>query len=387
MSLQKKICSVTTIADSTENFVLDSLIELQRRGWDVTIICNMTEKLRRKIPSGIAYYDVPMERSYSLKVAIESFFKLLKIFRKERFSIVQYGTTHAALFSSVASKIARIPVRMHLQWGIYNFSEMGWKGKFFKFTEWLTCKCSTDIRPVSLKNLQVAVDEGLMKRDKAKVLGEGGTIGVRIEDYPMDKKMHWRSQVRKEFGINDKTYVFGFLGRISRDKGNNELLSAFKRIVDSDSETYVALMLMGPNENTINPELCKWAKESPNVIFTGPVTHEEVPKYLSAINVLVHPTYREGFGMVLQEAMAMEVGIITTDIPGPSEVIENGKSGVCIAPKNTEELYRTMMNFCKHPDIADKYGIEGRKRVIEHFNRLVMVENICIDKEELICRK
>lgn len=385
MSLHKKICSVTTIADSTENFVLDSLIELQRRGWNVTIICNMTEKLRRKIPSGMAYYDVPMERSYSLRVAIESFFKLLKIFRKERFSIVQYGTTHAALFSSVASKIARTPIRMHLQWGIYNFSEMGWKGKFFKFIEWLTCKCSTDIRPVSLKNLQVAVNEGLMKPDKAKVLGEGGTIGVRIEDYPLSKKNNWRSEVRKKYRIKEDTYVFGFLGRISRDKGNNELLSAFKKIVDSESD--VVLMLMGPNENTIDSELYKWAKECPNVIFTGSVTHEEVPKYLSAINVLMHPTYREGFGMVLQEAMAMEVGIITTDIPGPSEVIENGKSGICIPPKNSEELYKAMSDFYNHPEMADKYGIEGRKRVIEYFNRPIMVENICVDKEELINRR
>ena len=101
------------------------------------------------------------------------------------------------------------------------------------------------------------------------------------------------------------------------------------------------------------------------------------------MDCLVHPTYREGFGMVLQEAMAMAVSIITTDIPGPSEVIEEGKSGVLVKPQNIESLYDAMESAVKNPERFAEYGRNGRKRAEECFARTVMLERIYQDKEEL----
>lgn len=379
--VQKKICSVTTIAMSTQTFVLESMKEMQKRGWDVTLICNMNQQLIDKIPEGMHYYNVPMERSFSLTAAIKSTWQLIKIFRKERFSIVQYGTTHAALFGSFAAWLTRIPVRIHLQWGIYNFWEMGMVGKIYKFVEWITCWFSTTIRPVSHKNLKVAEEIGLFKPGKGKVLGEGGTIGVNLNDYPLDKKAEWCNAIREKYGIESDSYVFGFIGRLSKDKGNNELIQAFKDICDGKNMT---LLLVGPDEGTLDKELSEWAHQSKQVVFTGGVPHDDMPKHLAAMDVLVHPTYREGFGMVLQEAMAMEVSIITTDIPGPSEVIEEGVSGVLVPAKDEVALAKAMDDFYGNQTKAAEYGKNGRKRAEKYFNRPIMIDNICKDKEELL---
>lgn len=379
--VQKKICSVTTIAMSTQTFVLESMKEMQKRGWDVTLICNMNQQLIDKIPEGMHYYNVPMERSFSLTAAIKSTWQLIKIFRKERFSIVQYGTTHAALFGSFAAWLTRIPVRIHLQWGIYNFWEMGTVGKIYKFVEWITCWFSTTIRPVSHKNLKVAEEIGLFKPGKGKVLGEGGTIGVNLNDYPLDKKAEWCNAIREKYGVESHSYVFGFIGRLSMDKGNNELIQAFKDICDGKNMT---LLLVGPDEGTLDKELSEWAHQSKQVVFTGGVPHDDMPKHLAAMDVLVHPTYREGFGMVLQEAMAMEVSIITTDIPGPSEVIEEGVSGVLVPAKDADALEKAMASFYSDQEKAAEYGKNGRKRAEKYFNRPIMIDNICKDKEELL---
>ena len=67
---------------STQTFVLESMKEMQKRGWDVTLICNMNQQLIDKIPEGMHYYNVPMERSFSLTAAIKSTWQLIKIFRK-----------------------------------------------------------------------------------------------------------------------------------------------------------------------------------------------------------------------------------------------------------------------------------------------------------------
>ena len=377
----KKICSITTIAMTTQTFVLESMKEMQKRGWDVTLICNMSQQLIDKIPEGMHYYHVPMERSFSLKAAVKSIWQLIKIFRKEKFSMVQYGTTHAALYGSFAGWLTRIPIRIHLQWGIYNYWEMGTVGKFYKFVEWLTCKLSTTIRPVSHKNLEVAIREGLFKAGKGKVLGEGGTIGVDLNDYPLDKKEEWRNAIREKYGISSDSYVYGFIGRLSKDKGNNELILAFKNICEGKNMT---LLLVGPDEGSLDKNVMDWAKNSDQVVFTGGVPHDDMPKHLAAMDVLVHPTYREGFGMVLQEAMAMEVSIITTDIPGPSEVIEEGISGMLVPAKDEVALANAMNEFYCNQEKAAQYGKNGRVRAEKYFNRPLMIDNICKDKEELL---
>lgn len=375
----KSIISITTIAGTMENFVLESMEHMWQKGWNVTLMCNTNQHLLDRIPEGMDCVHVPMERSFSIGKAIKCIRQLIKEFRKRKPTIVQYGTTHAALFGSIAAWLTRVPVRIHLQWGIYNYDEMGFAGKFYWFVEWLTCKLSTDIRPVSHKNLQVALDEHLFKSGKGKVLGEGGTIGVDLTQYPLAEKDFLRKQIRQKYGIPETSYIYGFIGRISKDKGNNELLEAFRNIADSD----VVLLLLGPNEGTIDKGLQEWAEKSPKVIFAGSIDHNDIPKHLAAMDVLVHPTYREGFGMVLQEAMAMEVPIITTDIPGPSEVIENGISGVLVQTHNAEALSFAMLDFYNNKEKYAQFGKNGRIRAEKCFNRPVMIENIYKDKEEL----
>lgn len=379
MKVDKSIVSITTIAGTMESFVLESMVYMQQKGWDVTLMCNTNRHLLDRIPEGMDCVHVPMERSFSIGKAIKCTRQLIKEFRKRKPTIVQYGTTHAALFGSIAARIARVPIRIHLQWGIYNYDEMGFVGKFYWFVEWLTCKLSTDIRPVSHKNLQVAIDEHLFKPGKGKVLGQGGTIGVDLTQYPLAEKETIKQQIRNKYGISESSYVYGFIGRISKDKGNNELIEAFRNMADSDA----VLLLLGPNEGTIDKGLQEWAEKSPKVIFAGSVDHNDIPQYLAAMDVLVHPTYREGFGMVLQEAMAMEVPIITTNIPGPSEVIEEGISGVLVPSHDTDALYEAMIDSYKHQEKYKQYGKNGRIRVEKYFDRPVMIENIYHDKEEL----
>ena len=381
MVRKKSLCSLTTVDITMEPFIITQVKYMLERGWDVTIICNMKPAFIERIPKGVKYYNVPMERSFNLMTAVKCTHKLIKIFRKEKFTVVQYAATHAALYASFASWLTNVPIRMHLQWGIYNYSEMGLSGYIYKFVEWLTCKFSTVIRPVSHKNLQIAIDEGLFKEGKGKVLGQGGTVGVDLEEYPLSEKDNICSEIRKYYGIPADDYVFGFVGRISTAKGNNELLQAFKKITAKYSN--VSLLLVGEDEGSIDRDLMNWAIKSDKVAVTGRVLHSEIPKCMAAMDCLVHPTYREGFGMVLQEAMAMAVSIITTDIPGPSEVIEEGKSGVLVKPQDIDSLYDAMKSAVVNPERFAEYGRNGRKRAEEYFARTVMLERIYQDKEEL----
>ena len=376
----KSIVSITTLAGTIESFVLESMKYMQEKGWDVTIMCRTNQHLLDRVPEGMHCVDIPFEHNFNLIAAIRCTRKLVKEFRRTRPTIVQYATSHAQLCGSIAAWWTRVPIRICLQWGIYKYKEMGYKGHFYRFMERLFCTLSTDVRPVSQKNLIEALAEGLFKDGKGKVLGQGGTIGVDLTKYPLEEKNDLRIKIRQKYGIEEKSYVFGYVGRISKDKGNNELIDAFKRIEPNHK---MVLLMLGPNEGTLDKELESWAIQCAKVVFAGAIEHEDIPAHLAAMDALVHPTYREGFGMVLQEAMAMAVPIITTDIPGPSEVMEDGVSGVLVPPHDALALGEAMMDFYENSEKYELYGKNGRVRVEKYFDRLVMIENIYRDKEEL----
>lgn len=381
MKQGKKICSLTTVDITMDPFMLAQMKYMMERGWDVTIICNMRPVFIERLPKGMHYYNVPMERSFSLTTAIKSTWKLIKIFKKEKFTVIQYAATHAALYSSFASWLIGTPIRMHLQWGIYNYSEMGLVGKFYWFVEWLICAFSTVVRPVSHMNLDIAINEGLFKEGKGKVLGQGGTVGIDLNDYPLAEKDAICAEIHKKYNIPADDFVFGFAGRISTAKGNNELLKAFKELIRTEKNT--TLLMVGQDEGSVDRDLMEWAKGESKVVLTGVVQHDDIPRFMACMDCMVHPTYREGFGMVLQEAMAMAVPIITTDIPGSSEVIENGKSGILIKPQSMDEILTSMKVVLNNKKKFFQFGLNGRKRAEECFARPVMLERIYVDKEEL----
>ena len=114
------------------------------------------------------------------------------------------------------------------------------------------------------------------------------------------------------------------------------------------------------------------------------VDGSQMCKYYSARDVLVHPTYREGFGMVIQEAGALAVPVITTKIPCASEVMEDGISSVHIAPKSTAELVNAMSDLCNQLEKVKKLGINADPRTRQLYDRTVMVVNQRKDYEKLI---
>lgn len=365
-----------------ENFMIPEAMALHDDGWDSIVISSFSDENIKNIPSGLRYYTVPMERTYNIKVAAKCIYQLFKIFRKEKFDIVQYGTTHACIFGSIASFLARVPNRIFLQWGPTGYNDYsGYKRELIKSIEVLIGRLSTTIRTVSHKNLKESVKDGLYPARKASVVGEGGTIGVDINNYQIEKKAEFRDSIRKKYGLGKKDFVFGFTGRISIPKGINELLEAFRNIHE---ESNVKLMLIGPNESSDVIGLFEWAKSCQDIIFTGSIPHEHMPEYFAALDVLVHPTYREGFGMVLQEAMAMNTPIITTDIPGPSEVIEENMTGLLVPAQDSNALQNAMERLYTDNSFRDTLASNGRERVIKHFERNHRLRLLVEDKRNII---
>lgn len=382
----KKLCICTTISLTMKTFVLETAKYLhEKEGYDITLICNNDKDFKESLPSYIHFIPVSMSRGIDFS-AIKSILSFIKIFKREEFDLVQYSTPNASFYASIAARICRVPIRLYCQWGIRYIGFEGIKRTIFKIIEKSVCNNSTDIRAVSNMNMQFGIDQGLYSKMKVGIIGIGGTIGVDLDEYPYELKIEMKQKTRGEFNINSDL-VFGFAGRLSKDKGGNELLKSMKKLEKEGFDA--SLLIVGPNESdgSIEKNLMEWARNSKKVVFTGLVPKKDMPKYYAAMDILVHPTYREGFGMVLQEAGAFGLGIITTNIPGASEVMEDKISCLLVEPKNDDALYETMIYLFKNKNKVFEIGESARKRTMKYFDRKIMLENQRKDYSKLLKKR
>lgn len=367
----KKLCAITTIEGTLESFVIPAMRMFKEKGYDVTLICTMSDQFLEQYASEFHCINVKMKRGISLKDMLVKPFEFYRIFKREKFDYVQYATTNASFYACVPAKLCGIKTRVYCQWGLLYVGFEGLKRKMFKWVEKFLCTKATHITVASKKNMEYAIQEGLMKADKATVVGDGGTIGVDLTVFDYAKRDVFKAEVLKEYPVlKDKT-VFGFVGRIETDKGIDELLKAFLKTNNPN----FALLLIGSFDElrcNLDANALAAAKANENVIFHG--FSREVPKYLSAMDIVVHPTYREGFSMVIQQAMAMGCAVITTDVPGPSEVIEVGKSGLLVPAQTVAELADAMTALGNNKEQQEQFAKEGLVRVREKFERNHMLE-------------
>lgn len=331
-----KICGITT-RPGTAKVMIPTLSYVAEKGYESFLICQPCDNLQDIAP--ITYIPVEMGRGAVSPIEVlKCTYRLYKVFRLHKFDVVQYASSNAGLYASIAAWMARVPVRIFCQWGIPYTDYTGIKMKFFKFMEYFTCLLSTSVQPDSHLNREWAISEGLFKSKKGVVLGKGSAQGVSLKRFDIQKKPNWKNEIRQQYQISDDVKVFSFVGRIVPQKGVDELMKAFLRIGRKD----VFLFIIGaPDEiDSLDQRLLAKVKAMDNVVFTGSVSDPE--RYVAASDFFVLPSYREGFPNTILEAGALGIPSIVTRINGMIDLIEEGKTGFVCEIKSTDTLYDAM---------------------------------------------
>lgn len=386
--MRKKICFCTTIGGTIKSFLVDlSNYLVEYDNYDVTWISGEDESLFDYTNEHIHYIPLKMKRGIALD-GPKVIWQMYRIFKREKFDIVQYSTRNAGTYASIAAWMAGIKTRLYCQWGMMFIALKGFKKALLKLDEKLVVSLSTVVESESFSMYETAIKHGIYKPEKVSVIWNGSACGVNLDRYIMANKPTWREEVRKELEISKDARVFGYCGRITRDKGLNELFAAFKTVVeDKNRKTDVYLLIIGRNDHaeTINPELFAWAKSSPSVKFTGYTNN--VPKYYSALDVFTSLSYREGFGLVVIEAAAMGVPGIVSDALGQRDTIEHGKTGYSVRTYHAEDVVEAMNYFIEHPEKAKEMGINARKVVEEKYEQKELFKRLAEHRNLLIEQK
>ena len=383
--MRKRICFCTTISATIKSFIVELsnyLVEFEN--YDVTWICGEDPSLFELTNEHIHYIPLKMKRGVAFD-GPKIIWQMYRIFKREKFDIVQYSTRNAGTYASVAAWMAGIRCRLYCQWGMMFIAMKGLKRVLLKLDELLVAGLATVVESESFSMYETAIEHGIYKPKKASVIWNGSACGVKLEKYIIANKQAWRREVREEYGIEEDARVFGYCGRITRDKGLNELFEAFKEVVEHPrSKTKAYLMIIGANDNaeTINPDLFAWAKSSPFVKFTGYTNN--VPKYYSALDVFTSLSYREGFGLVVIEAAAMGVPGIVSDALGQRDTIEHMKTGYSVKTHSVTEVVDAMNYYIEHPEKAEEMGRHARRNVEEKYEQKELFRRLASHRNELI---
>lgn len=381
----KKICIVTTVWSSINNWIKPFLNEYNKRGVDVTIVCNMDSDYEAELKEQYPFvhtYPIDFPRGISFMGSVKSIQKLLKFFKKEKFDMVQYSTPNASMYGAVAAKLAKIPVRLYCQWGMVFVTMTGIKRFVFKNIEKMVCKFSTNVQPDSKGNLEFLRKLGFYDKSKSCVIWNGSAKGLDLTAFDVSKKQEYAKEIKEKYNIPDDAPVVGFVGRLGREKGCNELFKAFQ-IIKNDYPT-AKLLFVGPieKEETIEPEMLDYFWNCDDIIKTDRVSNVE--KYTSAMDMFVLPTYREGFGMGVVEASAMEVPVVVTKYPGPSSAMVDGVTGYAVDVKSVNQLVDKIKELLSNPEQAKQLGVNGRKFVEESFDQKIFIEKYMQNRMSLL---
>lgn len=204
-------------------------------------------------------------------------------------------------------------------------------------------------------NLNEFLDRSILKKEQTCLLNGAG---VNLEEFYCD------------MFPQTKTTNFLFVGRIMREKGIDELLSAFHRMEQNHYDVH--LDIVGPFEDDYEEDMKK-LESDPCCSYCG--FQNDVRPFLRKAHCLVLPSYHEGMANTILEAAASRRAVITSDIPGCKEGIIDQKSGYLVNAKDVNDLYEKMVQFTLLPD-ADKeqMGECGRKLMEERFDKQKVVK-------------
>ncbi len=312
---------------------------------------------------GIRVIALPMKRRISPVKDFISLVRMVLLFLKERPDMIHSYTPKAGMVSMLAGWIAGVPVRMHTFTGLVFPTATGLKQKILIWTDRLTCACATHINPEGNGVKQDLIRYHITKKP-LKIIANGNVNGIDLDYFQRTPEV---IQAAEAFRKED-AFTFCFVGRMVRDKGVNELISAF--VLLQKKYKQVRLILVGPFERELDP----LTDETEKQIFHHPAIEfvdlqRDVRPFLAASDALILPSYREGFPNVVLQGGAMGLPCIVSDINGCNEIIEQGKNGVIIEPQNEMALYQAMEDFLLFPEKVKAMAQNCRKMVIDRFDQ------------------
>jgi len=344
-----KLVRITTVPVSMMVLLKGQLKFMKQNGFDVTMISNEGPEVEQlKVQENCPHIAITLTRKITPFTDLISLVKLTLLLRKIKPDIVHTHTPKAGLIGMWAAKLAGVTIRLHTIAGLPWVESRGMIRRLLIAVEKLTAFAATNVFPNSFVQRDFLLQNEIAK-NKMKVIGNGSSNGIDTNCFSTNLDIENQAKaIRIRERIHEEACVWIFVGRIVRDKGITELIDAFLEIQIQFPKD--RLLLLGDQEPHLDPLDEKYVQLLTShhaIISCG--FQKDIRPYLAASQVLVFPSYREGFPNVPMQAGAMGCALILSDINGCNEIVNHGKDGWLVSVKNVSALTAAMMEARNNP--------------------------------------
>lgn len=365
---EQKVLHIITVSFVINHFFGKQFLYLNaKNGNEYHLGCTSSKEfLALSDKLGYIPFEVEITRNISPLKDLKAIFKIYKYIKKNKIDKVVGHTPKGGMVAMIASFFANVSERVYFRHGIIYETSTGFKRFLLKKIDAITGGFATVVVCVSKSVKERSEQDKLNDPKKNIILGLGTCNGIDTENKFNPEKADFSrvEEIKKSLKINPEDKIIGYVGRIVRDKGIEELIGAWKIIKPQFPNA--KLLLVGPIEekDAISEEAKNTIFSDESILFTDFVL-DSAP-YFSLMDIFILPTYREGFPTVSLEASSMEIPVIITKATGCTESIQENITGVFIThdPKNIAEK---IVFYLDNEQIAKEHGKNGRNFVRANF--------------------
>ena len=364
--------------------LLKSLVD---RGNRVYAIAPAGDSVKAIESTGAIFINWSLRRKGSGPIGeLRSILALRTIYRRIKPDLVQHFTAKPNVYGSIAAQITGVPISIASVNGLgFAFIEDGFKGKLSRFLVSFLYRIAFRIsQAVIFQNrddIELLTDLNLLSQRKAIYIPGGSGVDLEVFDYKaINVDNHIK--LRQELGIPRETVVAILVGRMLQHKGITEFVESAQTL----STEKISFLLVGPIDNG-NPasihlnQLTEWMKKG-WVQYIG--ERKDVRELLAMSDIVILPSYREGLPRVLLEAAAMNKPIITTNVAGCKDVVEDGITGFLVPVRDSIQLAQATKTLVDSPKLRIRMGNAAREKAVASFDEIKVVANLVSLYESLL---
>ena len=312
---------------------------------------------------------------------LAAFWKLYKLIKEGRYHIVHTHSSKAGVLGRIAAWLAGTPIVVHTLHSLVFHDYQPWVVNRAWWLAKKICAPMTDFY-ISVSEIisQKAIAAGIAEPERFRTVYSGMEL-----DWFLNAKFD-SDKVREEFGIPLEAPVVGKIARLFPLKGHDQLMDAAPEIVKRVPN--VRFFLIG--DGILLEHLQKRARELgviDNFVFAGLIDRTRIPELISAMDVVVHTSLREGLARVLPQSLAMGKPCVSFDIDGAPEVVIDDKTGYLVRAFDSVNLADRIAYLLENEQLRERMGENGRRHVDPNFRTEKMVADISEVYQMLLERK